>query len=424
MLRFVFAMVFVTGCVTSEKGLDEPRGQLGEAGKADNAGSCSTAESCGGKAENGNCWCDEQCAGHGDCCEDKAAVCPGGTLFATYNAGLAHGAVPFAAERIPAIIEELKASTADVMCLQEVWTDEDGEAIRAGIEETFPHSIRQKTENDSNDWFACGVTQWTKLFAMNSCVAKKCTPSGISAFECAADQCAPEWGAMSETCKLCLAANTTSPLKCAAWRAPMYGNDGRNGLMLVSREELKEAKYTAFDTAVIKRGVLSAETSGYNVQCTHMTADLAVVPYPSDRKFKSWREEHHAQVKVMADLAGDRKRTVMFGDLNTGPASTGVDGELPENYDQLLAAGYIDTWTEEQVCTYCQDNPLVCSKPGGCAGGLNSRLDHILLKNFAPDVSLEFSRFGDQEITIKDSAGVSHKSRPSDHYGVIATMPF
>ncbi|MCR9159411.1 MAG: hypothetical protein ACE37F_23105 [Nannocystaceae bacterium] len=38
-------------------------------------GSC--ADACGEATAEGNCWCDEACAEHGDCCEDKVEVCGG-----------------------------------------------------------------------------------------------------------------------------------------------------------------------------------------------------------------------------------------------------------------------------------------------------------------------------------------------------------
>ena len=47
-------------------------------GKADAAGSCGDGDSdfCGGQSD-GPCWCDELCAGYGDCCSDYEAVCLG-----------------------------------------------------------------------------------------------------------------------------------------------------------------------------------------------------------------------------------------------------------------------------------------------------------------------------------------------------------
>jgi len=104
--------------------------------------------------------------------------------------------------------------------------------------------------------------------------------------------------------------------------------------------------------------------------------------------------------------------------------SPGLDGELAENFPALAAAGYVDPWTSGQQCTYCQDNPLVCSRPDGCAGGLNSRLDHILMKNFESGLDVQFERINEREISIVDGDGRTHATRLSDHYGLMATMPY
>ena len=416
--RLVLALVVATGCASSDG--DRDRGELG---KDELVGSCSNL-TCGDKTDDGNCYCDDACLGYGDCCGNKPTACPGGLVFATYNAGLAHGAVPFADERVAPIAEALRDSDADVLCLQEVWTDADARAIIEGARSTYPYFFREATTSDTSELFACDPSQWGALSTMNTCVTTACTPSGISAFECAADQCAAEWDALDDNCKLCLAANTTSPTSCAASVAPMYGNDGRNGIVLMSRLPMENVTYTPFDTYVIKRGLIEADISGMHVQCTHMTADLGVVPYPDQGNFTSWREEHAAQVALMASRASGFRRTVMMGDLNTGPASAGVDGELPDNFQSLLDADYVDTWTSDQVCTYCQANPLVCSNPGGCEGGLNSRLDHVLLRGVESDVRLSFERFLDDPITIIDAEGASHDGRLSDHYGVTATLPY
>jgi len=37
----------------------------------------SCRSSCGGSSPDGSCWCDNQCAQYGDCCSDRAQVCPG-----------------------------------------------------------------------------------------------------------------------------------------------------------------------------------------------------------------------------------------------------------------------------------------------------------------------------------------------------------
>lgn len=57
------------------------RGERGPLGKADSIGTCSGA--CGAQSAAGDCWCDSQCTGIGDCCSDFAQECPaldGGAL--------------------------------------------------------------------------------------------------------------------------------------------------------------------------------------------------------------------------------------------------------------------------------------------------------------------------------------------------------
>src|SRR5262245_33155998 len=104
----IVGLVGLVGCASSE---EEKSGNRSPIGKADLYGSCAANE-CGGQSAGGNCWCDDACLGNGDCCSNKATTCSGGLMFATYNAGLAHGAVPFADERVQPIVDELKTSPA------------------------------------------------------------------------------------------------------------------------------------------------------------------------------------------------------------------------------------------------------------------------------------------------------------------------
>jgi hypothetical protein len=68
------AASLASGC--SEEMVEEgpaaetPRGT----GKADAPGRCAPAD-CGGPAASGSCWCDDLCAGYGDCCANRDEVC-------------------------------------------------------------------------------------------------------------------------------------------------------------------------------------------------------------------------------------------------------------------------------------------------------------------------------------------------------------
>ena len=48
----------------------------------------------------------------------------------TWNLGLAHSYVRYATQRIPHIIEALKNHDTDVLCVQELWNQEDIDTIK------------------------------------------------------------------------------------------------------------------------------------------------------------------------------------------------------------------------------------------------------------------------------------------------------
>jgi len=73
-IRFLAALslsFLIAGCQSPNANDDQHRGPIG---KADMVGSC-TADTCGGQAEEGDCWCDELCAFYGDCCPNKVETC-------------------------------------------------------------------------------------------------------------------------------------------------------------------------------------------------------------------------------------------------------------------------------------------------------------------------------------------------------------
>lgn len=66
------ALLCLSACVGA------PSSSVGERGLGDADGAYgSCVEACGEAALDGNCWCDEACARHGDCCGDKLDTCGG-----------------------------------------------------------------------------------------------------------------------------------------------------------------------------------------------------------------------------------------------------------------------------------------------------------------------------------------------------------
>lgn len=396
---------------------DRRRGSV----KADGVlfGSCESSD-CGGPSVDGNCFCDDSCAEFGDCCSDKVSLCGGQTEleYTTYNLGLVD-AVGLREQRIGPLVDALRESSSDVICMQEVWSDEDATRIADELADSYPHSLREVTKSDDHSWFACSVFQVGDLFSLNSCTKDKCIDKGISLFECIKEQslCANEYDDLPEKCQFCISANTSNPAACVYGRTSRYANEGRNGLLMLSKHEIEEAEYSAFDTQLIKRGILSGYVAGNKVQCTHMTADLSRVPYPSDAKYASWKEEHRASIDVMRDAAGEGECTVLMGDLNSGlaDAEAGLDSELADNFRALEAAGFQDQFEGDDLCTHCADNPLV-------GGEHSARIDHVLMKGCDDRYSSSYQRVYEAPIQVRTDSGNEVETALSDHYGISVVL--
>ena len=69
---------------------------------------------------------------------------------ATFNLGLAYNYVPYADSRQPVLMESIgELQETDLICLQELWTAEDIEALSVATEATFPSRYIEVTEDNS-----------------------------------------------------------------------------------------------------------------------------------------------------------------------------------------------------------------------------------------------------------------------------------
>jgi endonuclease/exonuclease/phosphatase family metal-dependent hydrolase len=293
-----------------------------------------------------------------------------------------------------------------VVCLQEVWTDDDADEFQDALRDLYPYSFREKTEDTAGKSVECGI--WN-TWQLDRCVKNNCAPVGISAEECVLTKCADRYNKLSDSCKLCLAANTDSPTWCAIWPgAPQYTSDGRNGLLLLSKHPIGAPSYTPFDTALVKRGMITAEIQNTTVHCTHLSSDLKVVPYPEGRALASWIEEQKEQVITIQKATLQGQCTVLLGDLNTGPDTPTLTGEVPEIFNLISLIGFEEPWPNAP-CTWCSDNPLAGSDT-------ERQLDHIMVQS-CPDMELHYQRVLDRP-TFIDHDDKTLLSRLSDHYGL------
>jgi len=345
--------------------------------------------------------------------------------FVTYNAGLAVGFVPAAEARTEAIGPALAELDADVICVQEVWSPEQVAAVQAATEGSFPHQYFPEPSQDDDAF--CGKGQLDSLITCLDDAA--CTDLCVDEVDdCLFAECGAPFLLLPDDCMRCAMANVgESPDEVVA-RCEVdpvsYAYDGSFGIGLISRYPLIDVQQEVFASTTNRRAVVGATIEAaqgdLSVYCTHLTAVFDTIPYP--RETGGWAEEQAQQLGTLNAFVNDTKvsRVVLMGDLNTGPAINGMDGEAPENWsliaDDGWTAPYLDL--DDPQCTYCADNPLLAGSADDDASRI---IDHVLVQGFSEVVSAE--RVLDSPLPDTESCGVAYDPAAlSDHYGVAATV--
>lgn len=342
----------------------------------------------------------------------------------SYNTGLAAGYVDYATERLPLLGPAIAALEADVVCLQEVWTDADAAALIDATKAAFPHSYREVTENAAGSGApACTVAE---LDPLKACALANC--AGVpteNLATCVLGKCSAEFGAISSGCQGCLSSQIGNPLDdmvtaCTTSAGAEFAYEGRNGVLLLSKHPLATTEFVQFESYVNARVVLHATLDAPaldnpDVFCTHLTADLSAdLEYGGT--YGSWGEEQGAQIDEMLtwiDGKASSELVVVAGDFNCGPAvAPAVVAEHAENYEKFAGAQFSDPYVEATgvACSWCGDNPLV-------GGGDSTILDHVFVKGASEALPV---RVLDQPVEIESNGTV--QTRLSDHYGVQVTI--
>lgn len=346
----------------------------------------------------------------------------------TYNVGLATGFVDYAPQRRPIVAQVVAQLDADVVCLQEVWTQDDVDAVLAASATTFPHSHYVMLQDTTLGPPACTAVETDPLAA---CVDEHCAETPASEIaNCALEFCRPEFGGLSSDCAGCVVANLGKEvdeiITTCQTESRRYAYEGANGLVLLSRHPLSQLSHEKLTSTNVQRSVLGARVTlpvlgDTAVICTHLAADLTSTGLSYNGPFGSWSGEnkHHAQAALAfaATFAGAKHR-VIFGDMNSGPAfpDTDVVAEIPEaGYQTFLAAGYVDFPSAGRgeaatACTYCSDNTLIESSS-------DIQIDRIVLSAVPSSAKATVDLIGTDFFTIR-SGDNDVSTHPSDHYGV------
>ena len=354
----------------------------------------------------------------------------------SFNVGLAFGYVPEASARVEPLTQAIAELDADVVCLQELWVEQDAEGnwssntietILAGSAATFEHAYWSRTTApEGSDPVGCSVEEAEPLEA---CAVANCgdvPPENLA--DCVLAECVTEFMETSAGCQSCMAANLGQPLDaiiaaCKGVTQSGIGFDGHNGLAILSRlplatTEIRELDYALTARSILRGGVELDSGRAVDVLCTHLAADLQhSIDYPEGGSYGSFAEENRAQTDTLLAFADELGGSViMAGDFNHGPASNGARAEVPDSYAAVVGAGFGDPIAEAGAsCTYCDRNLLI-----GGSGVSGTLIDHVYLPSTATveDAAVIF----DAPISITGADGSPTTANLSDHFGVRVQM--
>lgn len=351
----------------------------------------------------------------------------------SFNTGLAHTFVFYSKERLAPIIENLRKSNADVICLQEVWKKSDRKKISKELKDTFPHQMMTKIKQTrSKRRPTCKIREVFGKGKFVTCMSKKCKgKKGDEFTDCIINTCGDSLEKLKNQNRECATsimaqvgknpiagiANVINPFV----KAGLFTYGGGNGLMILSKEKLENKKVLDLSkiSTLSRRQALMAtvkkDSKSYNLACTHLTADLSkTVPYTG--KFEGgWNAENFAQVRKLesAKLFEESNATILMGDFNCSlkDIESSIGGESEKSCLLFKKNGYFDFVSNAlRKCTFCSRNTL------NDINGKNVALDHIFSKNVT-FLSGGRSYLDDVKINVD---GKDIYTNLSDHYGVWA----
>jgi endonuclease/exonuclease/phosphatase family metal-dependent hydrolase len=353
-------------------------------------------------------------------CSDSDAPPAKTGAVATYNLGLAYNFVPYAKERRAPVADLVAQTDADVLCLQEVWLDDDVTLVAAKAKPRYPHAHFAKTVDPAiGGPPACTPTDAEPL---RVCTEKHCQ-GAASLAECALKNCIAQYTATTPKCQTCLAANIALNAidlifdACAKDSGTLtFG--GRNGLMLLSKQPFTKTDVLKFESFQLQRVVLYGQTAiagaPSHVFCTHLQAGLGAIAY--NGKHGGWEAEQAAEIDALVKWVGEKagsERTLVLGDMNCGPAvaEAKIDPEFENNFNKFAAAKLTAPWLSgpSTQCTWCAANQLGSAKS-------NRVIDHVLLKAWPPLQNVQRKRIGDTAVSIQLATGAT-ETHLSDHFG-------
>ena len=406
------------------------------------------------------------------CNEDDQQRGPIRVTVDTFNVALAGAFIPFEEERRQPIADAIAEHDADVLCLQEVWTQADKELLRDTSATNYPYvaffendldtELDDPTDQDGNippapTTVPCpdvevqpGVTIEDQMNLAVDCVSDNCSTipgsedGRTTSAECAGDSCTAAvaplllGSADQQRCYACivtqLPTSTFATIResCATVVNQDLAFDGQNGVMLLSKYPLKNSAEWVIPGTWNRRTILSAtvELPGggeFDTYCNHLTPIFDDFTFPYTGQYgegntdaAGWQAEQELQAEKLiahVEATSGERPAVILGDLNAGLAfpSENIVGEGEPTFE-LLADAYTPAYTEDYTpqCTFCSENPVTDTES-------DVWIDHILLHELDASTITETERIFDEDVVPVEGMMVPL----SDHFGIrtVLTLP-
>lgn len=336
--------------------------------------------------------------------------------IASFNMGLAHSYVPHAAERLEPVVAAVSAGDADVICLQEIWLEDDLNYLIETASDNYPHAYSHHEAVEASEEPACNDVE--SATALSDCATVADCDNDPDFSQCVLSNCFAEYNGLEPACQECLAASIGEGNVAAIFEICTEGSvqwlyDGRHGLVILSKKPFERTQYVPLDSWLIVRAGLFATVDDVKMVCTHLSTDLGTQYQGEHGSFEG--ENLHQTQSLIAWMEQEESAhpKIILGDFNAAPALDGLIGEYTEAYGNFGPAGYSDANCESEnpFCTWCAHNTLN-NHP------VNSAIDHILVRD---GVASNPRRIHDQTVTITVE-GEPVESHLSDHFGMQVTL--
>ncbi len=395
----------------------------------------------------------------------------------SWDAQLDGAFAPYPLQRVDAVVEALaKESTADVVCLQNVYRQEDRAQVLEATKERYPHAyLADEDERTPFDDPANAQGEVPEPPSTPACGADELRTLAEEAIDCMVERCSavpgdPSQSMLEGNCLINRCVSTLLPLAygspkharcfaCLLYTLSGYASfeqtleaceqdpragyafGGQNGQIVLSSFPLGEGETwtlpsTSWRVSVARVPVHPLEGPPFDVYCTVMgnaARPLGTQPYTGqygDGPFENpWTNEAYLQNQKLLSFVRSRSGptpAVVAGEFYTGPGYEEgglqrLEPVAPEVFDLLSSSfGLGVSPNHVPACTNCAENVLV-----GGAPETSTWISHIFLSGIPRAAILRTDRtFLTANVPIDVGGSDVVMTPPSPRFGLLSTIEF